>query len=209
MQGSQDVAGQRERANSLSDWARVRASIILNPIAHILAQLGVHPNTVTILGLLLQIGVGALFCLGRLRGGGLLLLIVAPMDALDGALARAVGREGQFGAFLDSTLDRLADAALILGLTGHYLHQGVSIEVGLLLVGLVAAMMVSYTRARAEGLGVSCRVGVLTRMERVGLIGVLSALGLRTPLVWTLVGLSVFTFFQRVAHVYSACSQRR
>jgi CDP-diacylglycerol--glycerol-3-phosphate 3-phosphatidyltransferase len=137
----------------------------------------------------------------------LLLLIVAPLDALDGAIARANGRDSPFGAFLDSTLDRLSDAALILGLTAHYLRQGVLLEVGLLLVALVAALMVSYTRARAESLGLSCRVGLLTRMERVFLIAALSALGLTTPLVWALAALSVLTFAQRVIHVYRISSR--
>jgi CDP-diacylglycerol--glycerol-3-phosphate 3-phosphatidyltransferase len=125
------------------------------------------------------------------------------VDALDGALARAVDKESDFGAFLDSTLDRLSDAALILGLTWHFLRRAAWLEVGLLLVALVAALMVSYTRARAESLGFSCKVGLLTRMERILLIAVLPALGLTTVLAWALAALSVFTFLQRVAHVYA------
>jgi CDP-diacylglycerol---glycerol-3-phosphate 3-phosphatidyltransferase len=130
------------------------------------------------------------------------LLVVAPIDALDGALARALGNQSRFGAFLDSTLDRLSDAALILGLTAHYLRQGAHVEVGLLLTALVAAMMVSYTRARAEALGFPCKVGLLTRMERIILIGVLSGLGLPTVMAWALAVLSVFTVGQRILHVY-------
>jgi CDP-diacylglycerol--glycerol-3-phosphate 3-phosphatidyltransferase len=117
-------------------------------------------------------------------------------------VARANGQERPFGAFLDSTLDRLSDAVLILGLTAYRLQQGALLQVGLLLVALVSALMVSYTRARAEALGLSCKVGLLTRMERIFLIAVLSALGLVTPLVWTLALLSLFTFLQRVIHVY-------
>jgi CDP-diacylglycerol--glycerol-3-phosphate 3-phosphatidyltransferase len=179
----------------------------LDPAVHVLGRLGVHPNTVTIVGLVLQIGVGALFALGRVQWGGGLLLVIAPIDALDGAVARTVGKGSPFGAFLDSTADRLSDAVLILGLAAHCLRQGAQLEVGLFLVALVAALMVSYSRARAESLGLSCKVGLLTRMERVFLIAVLSALGLTTVLAWALAVLSVFTFLQRVVHVHAVSSR--
>lgn len=210
--GMMDLQGceteRRGRWDTLTDWVRARAAVVLNPAARLLGRLGIHPNTLTIVGFLLQIGVGALFALGRIRWGGVLLLVIAPVDALDGAVARAVGKQSVFGAFLDSTLDRLSDAVLILGLTAHYLRQGARLEVGLLLLGLVAALMVSYTRARAESLGLSCKAGLLTRMERILLIAVLSAFGLTTALVWALAVLSVLTFFQRIACVYAACSRR-
>jgi CDP-diacylglycerol--glycerol-3-phosphate 3-phosphatidyltransferase len=141
--------------------------------------------------------------LGYITLGGWLLLIVAPVDALDGALARALGKQSRFGAFLDSTLDRLSDAALILGLTAHYLRRGASTAIVLLLISLVAVMMVSYVRARAEAEGFSCKVGLLTRMERIILIGVLSAIGLPTVMIWALAVLSVFTVVQRVLYVYA------
>jgi CDP-diacylglycerol--glycerol-3-phosphate 3-phosphatidyltransferase len=179
----------------------------LDPVARFLGRRGVHPNTVTLVGFLLQLGIGTLFAFGHIRLGGLLLVVVGPIDALDGAVARANGQERPFGAFLDSTLDRLSDAVLILGLTGYHLRQGAPLEVGLLLVALVSALMVSYTRARAEALGLSCKVGLLTRMERIFLIAVLSALGLVTPLAWALAILSLFTFLQRVIHVYRASSR--
>ena len=194
---------RRGRWDSLTDWARTQAGVILMPAARLMGQLGIHPNTITILGLLLQAGVGVVFGLGHITLGGWLLLIVAPVDALDGALARALGKQSRFGAFLDSTLDRLSDAALILGLTAHYMRQGTSIAVVLCLVSLVAAMMVSYTRARAESLGFTCKVGLLSRMERIILIGALSAVGLPMVMMWALAVLSVFTVIQRVLHVYA------
>ena len=193
---------QRRRWDSFTDWARVQAGVILRPIARAMGRLGIHPNTVTILGMLLQAGVGVMFGLGHIKLGGWLLLIVAPIDALDGALARALGKESRFGSFLDSTLDRLSDAILILGLTAHYMSRGARLEVALLLVSLVAAMMVSYVRARAEALGFPCKVGVLTRLERIVLIGVLSAVGLPVVMIWALAVLSVFTVVQRIVYVY-------
>jgi len=194
---------ERKRWDSFTDWARVQASVITMPIARVVGRLGIHPNTLTMIGLLLQIGVAVVFGLGYLRLGGWLLLVVAPVDALDGALARALGKQSRFGAFLDSTLDRIADAVLILGLTAHYLSRDAYVAATLLLVSLVSAMMVSYIRARAEALGFSCKVGLLTRLERIVLIAALSAFGFPTLMVWSLAILSVFTVVQRMLYVYA------
>lgn len=200
--------GRRAERSTLTDWSRTRAGGVLNPLARQLGRLGIHPNSITLVGFILQAGVGVLFFLGRVQLAGALLVIVAPLDALDGAVARALGKDGAFGAFLDSTLDRLSDAVLILGLASHELHRGGLLEVGLLLTALVAALMVSYTRARAEALGVHCQVGLLTRLERILLIAVLSMLGLTRILVWALALLSVFTLLQRMVHVYRVCSRQ-
>jgi CDP-diacylglycerol--glycerol-3-phosphate 3-phosphatidyltransferase len=178
------------------------------PLVRLAGRLGIHPNTLTILGMMLQIGVGVVFGLGHITLGGLLLLIVGPVDALDGLLARALNKQSVFGSFLDSTMDRISDAAVILGLTAHYLRQGASVQVWLLLIALVATMMVSYIRARAEAVGLECKVGLLTRLERVLLIGVLSALGLPVVMAWTLAVFSVFTVIQRIVHVYLISLQR-
>jgi len=198
---------QRRRWDSLTDWARVQAKGILMPIARAVGRVGIHPNMVTILGMLLQIGVAIVFGLGHITLGGWLLLAVAPVDALDGALARALGKESRFGAFLDSTLDRVSDAALILGLAAHYIGREAHLEVALLLVSLVAAMLVSYIRARAEAAGFPCKVGLLTRLERILLIAVLSAIGLPVVMIWSLALLSVFTVFQRIFYVYAVSRQ--
>jgi phosphatidylglycerophosphate synthase len=193
---------QRRRWDTLTDWARAQGGIILRPVADAVGRLGIHPNTVSLVGVLLQVGVGVVFGLGYLTLGGWLLLVVSPVDALDGLLARIVGKQSRFGAFLDSTLDRFSDTALLLGLTAHYIRQDAHLKVALLLISLVAAMMVSYVRARAEAAGFSCKVGLLTRMERILLIGVLSAFGLHTVMVWALATLSVFTVVQRIIYVY-------
>jgi CDP-diacylglycerol--glycerol-3-phosphate 3-phosphatidyltransferase len=198
---------QRGRWDTFTDWARTQAGVILMPIARVMGRLGIHPNTITILGLLLQVGVGVVFGLGHIRLAGWLLLLVAPVDALDGALARALGKQSRFGAFLDSTLDRFSDAALILGLMVHYLYQGETTAVVLAFVALVGAIMVSYTRARAEAVGFDCKVGLVTRMERIVLIGALSAVGLPMVMLWALAVLSMVTVVQRVQHVYAVARQ--
>ena len=197
----------RKRWETLTDWARAQGAVLLRPLAAALGRLGIHPNTVTLCGLLLQVGVAVVFGLGHLTLAGWLLLIVGPVDALDGLVARLLGKQSRFGAFLDSTLDRVSDAAVILGLTAHYVREMAHLEVALLLVSLVAAMMVSYVRARAEAQGFPCKVGLLTRMERVVLIGVLSVVGLHTTMVWALMVLSVFTVIQRILHVYKVSQE--
>lgn len=193
---------QREESVSLSDWVRAHTSSLLEPAARTLAQLGIQPNTITLTGLVLQIGVGLLYYYGFIRRGGFWLLAIAPMDALDGAVARVSNKQNPFGAFFDSTIDRLSDAALILGLIGYYLQRGMDLQVGILLIALVSTLLVSYSRARAEALGIPCKVGLLTRMERITLIGVMTAIGLPQVLVWALSLLSVLTVGQRIGHVY-------
>lgn len=198
---------QHRRWDSWSDWARAHGAAFLMPLARFAGRLGLHPNTITLLGLLLHIGVGIVFGLGHLRLGGVLLLLVGPVDALDGLLARALNKQSLFGAFLDSTLDRISDAALILGLLAHYMRQGASTQVWLLLISLVAVMTVSYIRARAEAVGLTCKVGLLTRMERILLVGILSASGLPVVMVWALATLSMFTMVQRIVYVYLVSRQ--
>jgi len=186
---------------AVRDWLRARGQTVLAPIARVLGRLGLPPNIVSVAGMLLQIGIGVLFGSGRIVAGGWLLGVVSPLDALDGTLARLTGKACGFGAFLDSTLDRISDAALILGVAVYHLRDAAYLELSLALVALVASLMVSYTRARAEGLGFSCQVGWLTRPERVGLIALFCAVGLPGLLVWPLSTLSLITVVQRIAHV--------
>ena len=129
-------------------------------------MLGVKPDTVTFIGLLGNLIAGFLIATGKLQFGGFCALIMGPVDAVDGALARLSGRESRFGAFLDSVVDRYSEFALFLGLLVH----AVRIENdALLLWTFIAAsgsVMVSYTRARAESLGEEIKIGILTRVER-------------------------------------------
>lgn len=192
-----------KRWDSLTDWARDRASIITTPIAQVLGRMGVHPNTLTIIGMTLQTGIAVLFSFGYIQLAGVLLLICSPIDALDGALARVMNKQSRFGAFLDSTLDRVADMMLIVGLIIYHVRINLFLPAALFLVSLAAAMMVSYVRARAEALKFTCKVGILTRMERVVMIAILSAFGLTVPLAFLLSFLSIVTMFQRIFHIYA------
>ncbi len=142
---------------SLAEWARDAAQVITIPLARVLNRLKIHPNTLTLLGCLPTIGVGGVLASGRLTLGGWLLEIIAPVDALDGALARLSGRSSRFGAFLDSTLDRVSEGVLYLCLAAHYLWHGATTEVLLAFLSLIGAFLVSYVRARAEAGGFSCK----------------------------------------------------
>jgi len=195
-------AVQKRRFDTFTDWARDAAQVITVPIARVLARLNVHPNTVTLIGSLLLVGVGVVLATGRLALGGWLLAVTAPLDAVDGALARLVGQKSRFGAFLDSTLDRVAEAALLGGLATHFALRGSITEVVLAFVALSSGLLVSYTRARAEALGVPCKVGFFSRLERIVVLAGGLILGYPTVALWVLAIGTTLTVVQRMLYVY-------
>ncbi len=134
--------------------------------------------------------------------GGLLTALASLFDAIDGALARASGQTSPFGAFLDSTLDRISEAVIYLGLFLYYAQQSRRMEMLLIYATIVGSFMVSYARARAEGLGLQCKVGLLTRAERVCLLIVGLATGIMPWMLWALAVLTNVTVVQRVIHVW-------
>jgi CDP-diacylglycerol--glycerol-3-phosphate 3-phosphatidyltransferase len=152
------------------------------------------------------IGAATILALGHTAWGGVLLLVTTSLDALDGRLAAITGTRTRFGAFLDSTVDRLADGALLFGLLIHLLTVGAKFEIALTFLALLGCVMVSYTRARAEGVGYQCRVGLLTRVPRILLLGAGLIVGLIRPTLVLLTLLSWLTVVQRVLHVYRQAS---
>jgi CDP-diacylglycerol---glycerol-3-phosphate 3-phosphatidyltransferase len=174
----------------------------LESVGRVLSRWHVPPDAITYLGLVLTAGVAVLLALGHIRWGGLAYILAALCDALDGTLARVSGKGSRFGAFLDSTIDRFEESIVFLGLIVYYARMGGALEVPLLLVATFASLMVSYTKARAEGLAISCNVGLLSRPVRVALLIV--ALILNQVLVGLIVvaALSLFTAFQRMHHVW-------
>ncbi|MDH7485004.1 MAG: CDP-alcohol phosphatidyltransferase family protein [Anaerolineae bacterium] len=177
---------------------------ILEPIARFFIRLGLSPNDVTILGLLLISGVAALLALGYLRLAGVLMLIGAGADGVDGTMARMLGRSSRFGAFLDSTLDRYSEAVTLFGLFVYFLRQGNQEALILLYVAIVGSLMVSYTRARAEGVGLECQEGFLTRVERVIVLMIALIVGQVRIGLWLLAILSQLTALQRIYVVWKA-----
>ena len=165
---------------------RVLSAHLETPVVQFLAKLGITPNVLTLLGLAVA-GVSAfLLSVGNLWEGGVVSLASGVLDLFDGALARATGRASRFGALLDSVVDRVSEVVVLLGLLIFYVHRS-SLE-GTLLVylALAGSIMVSYLRARAEGLGIECRAGFMTRPERVATLGAGLVIG-----HWWLTGLLI------------------
>ena len=168
----------------------------------LLARVGLSPNALTVFGFLISLGVAWVLSTGHFFLGGFLVLFSGAMDFLDGALARATGRSSRFGAFLDSTLDRFSEAVLFLGLLAYYAAQG-SYQAILLVGGaLVGSMITSYTRARAEGLGLKGEVGLFSRTERIILLAIGLIFNQMIAVLWIIAVLANFTALQRLFHVW-------
>jgi CDP-diacylglycerol---glycerol-3-phosphate 3-phosphatidyltransferase len=187
---------------------------LLEPVAGALARTPITPNALTIIGAVgMSAGALALFPTGHLFAGTMVCTFFVMADMLDGALARVKGTTGVFGAFLDSTLDRVADAAVFSGLAAWFVLGGHSrLMAGVALFCLVAGALVSYAKARAEGLGLRADVGLAERTERLLIALVAAGLdGLGVPYVlsiglWVLAAASAFTFGQRVLAVRRAAA---
>ena len=149
---------------------------LIDPVVSWLVRRRVHPNLLTTLGFLSVVGAGYLYHLDHVRWAGLLVLIGGMWDIFDGQVARVSGMASKFGAFFDSTLDRISEIVVFLGLLSLYNRYGRDLADVWMVYTIVLAMggslMVSYTRARAEGLGLDCKVGLMQRPERVLVLGV-------------------------------------
>ena len=157
------------------------------------------PNSLTATGFFLTMCACVELAL-NLRVGGILVLLTSFFDMLDGAVARARGMETSFGAFLDSVLDRYADAGILLAITWNMYVTGNVSGVVLSLLSLVGTFLISYTRARAEGLGVSCTHGLMERPERILFLATGGITGFMIPVLWVMTVLTHFTAFQRIRH---------
>jgi CDP-diacylglycerol--glycerol-3-phosphate 3-phosphatidyltransferase len=188
---------------------------VTRPFVDGLIRAGIRPNTITTVGTLLVIASAMAFGLGLVRMGGLLYLVSGIVDTLDGAVARAKAQVTKFGAFYDSTLDRVGDGATFMGIGVFYLlapadsvvYRSAAIIISM--VAIIASLLVSYARARAEGLGIDCRVGMVQRAERIVILGVPTVLfgagpdGLLLFWIVSILALtSVITVVQRFVYVY-------
>lgn len=181
------------------------SSYVERPVAGALAKIGVSPNMVTMAGLV-GAGISAwLISEGMLWAGGVVMLFAGILDLFDGALARSTGQDSPFGALLDSVVDRVSEIVVLLGLLIYYARAD-SLE-GTVLVYLAVggSVMVSYLRARSEGLGIDCKVGIMTRPERVAALGFGLIVGHWVPVVMLVVlgaiaGLTILTTAQRLFH---------
>jgi CDP-diacylglycerol--glycerol-3-phosphate 3-phosphatidyltransferase len=210
----------------LKDRLRSLAHALLEPLVRVSLRLGLTANHLTVLGLGFSLAAGMAFFDGQSRLGALLLLGAGLCDILDGQVARRTGGETRFGAFFDSTLDRLSEAAVLIGILGFCLRNLVALvfdpprvleqaNAGLFpatwavvgvtaMLALTGSFLVSYTRARAEGLGLDCKVGWFERPERLTLLILGGALRVFWAMSGALLLLALFSFVtaaQRVAHV--------
>lgn len=170
---------------------------LIDPVAGFLLKIGFTPNSITVLGLVLSLGVAVLIGFGYITWAGILILISAPMDALDGSMARLQNNSTLYGAFLDSVVDRYSEMIILGGLLIYYLANSNSIAVILVFLSAVGSIMVSYTKARAESLGFSAKVGLLTRVERILVLAPCLIFNIPIVALWILAILGNFTALQR------------
>ena len=187
---------------NLTDVRRKLAYRITNPLVGTLSRSGITPNGLTFVNLALNIAAAYVIATGHFLLGGILILVAGIFDLLDGALARFTKQTTRFGAILDSTVDRISEAATLFGLLIWYSAGGGRLEIVLVFAVLIGSFLVSYIRARAEGLGWQCQVGLFTRAERV----IVLAIGLMIDQVLiALCVLAVFVFttvVQRVVYLW-------
>ena len=186
---------------TLTERARKGLQRVIDPIAGVLARTPVTPNALTLIGAGLNALVAWIAASGNLALAGIVLLLSGLFDGLDGALARRTGTTSKFGAFLDSTLDRYSEGMILFGLLVYASDRGLLLEQRLVYVTLVGSLLISYTRARAEGLGIDCKVGLLTRMERFLIMSAMLISGQVTLGLILLAILTHVTVLQRVLHV--------
>jgi CDP-diacylglycerol--glycerol-3-phosphate 3-phosphatidyltransferase len=183
---------------------------IVGPLAAFLLRVGITPDMVTVAGVLGAVGASlGLIARGHFFSGGVVVTLFVLTDALDGTMARLRGPAGRWGAFLDSTLDRIADAAVFCALVIWYAGRGNdSVLLDVSLFCLVAGVVTSYAKARAEGLGMTCNVGIAERAERLILVlagVILAGMGLDIALpvlLWVLAVVSAITVGQRLVEVH-------
>jgi CDP-diacylglycerol---glycerol-3-phosphate 3-phosphatidyltransferase len=178
--------------------------LILRPLVRWLSIMRVRPDTLTVIGWTLALFSAVLFGLGYARIAGAVMLFGGLFDALDGAVARESNRMSSFGAFLDSTLDRLSESAVFVGLI--FFYASTDHPYGALLAGMAMtfSLLTSYARARAEGLNIACEVGVLERAGRIVILSVFSIVGLPTLGLGLLAAGALVTTAQRILHVRRA-----
>ncbi len=177
---------------------------LLRPAIKFIAQSGISPNSLTLAGLIITSMASAALILLQPRIGGILILIGGMCDSIDGSLARSSGKESRFGALLDSTVDRFSEFVMFFGIIAYFMRMQDYTSAVVAFVALCGSIMVSYSRARAEGLGFEAELGFMQRAERIVLLG---AGALFHPVlfklsIWLVAIFANFTAWQRIAHAY-------
>lgn len=187
---------------------RILARLFEDPVARFLRAVGLSPNAVTLLGLAVTAAAAHLASRGHFLWAGLVLLLASAMDMLDGALARLTGKASKFGAALDSVTDRLAEAVVFLGLLVHFVWTGDHLGAFLSFGATVTSFLVSYIRARGEGLGVTMKEsGLVTRTERVIIMVFGLLTGWVTAALVIILAASALSALQRMYHLWKAAKE--
>ena len=204
------MSEQSPKPASFSESLRPKAAKILQPIGRTLIRLHITANMLTFFGFVLAAVSGLLAATGNLVWAGIVLLLAAPMDAFDGTVARLSGSaKSKFGAFWDSTLDRYSESLVLLGVLIYGLSRNNDWIVVLASVTVFGSLLVSYTRSRAETLGVDCKVGIMTRLERVVVTVLMLVLNPLYPDVPVLIGLGLMAIFTNVTVIMRIVHVRR
>jgi CDP-diacylglycerol--glycerol-3-phosphate 3-phosphatidyltransferase len=188
---------------TFTDNMRVWTRFIIDPVVTFLARYKLSPDLFTVLGMLAHFLLAWLIAIGQFRWAGIAMLILAPLDAIDGALARKLGRtQGGFGAFLDSTLDRLAEIILFGGFIAYYMVQDDPQMLAIAYVAVTGSLMVSYSRAKAESLGFDSKIGIASRVERYFFMIIMLILNRPDIALFVLAIMTYVTLAQRMYHVW-------
>jgi CDP-diacylglycerol---glycerol-3-phosphate 3-phosphatidyltransferase len=196
-----EQAAKKNKDLTRTEILRARFKGITDPIGRFLNSLGLTPNTITILGLTGNT-IGAYFLLqGNMTLGGIIILAMGPVDALDGTMARLRGEPSSFGAFVDSITDRYSELVIFGGLLFYYLQEGNSLAALLVYLAAAGSVLVSYIRARGQSLGYDTKIGILTRLERYFVLA--PALILNQPLIalWIIAIFANVTALQRILDI--------
>lgn len=201
------TAEPEKEKQSFTDFLRKVFKGVLEGIAKFFIWLGIKPNMITAAGLIGNIAASVLIATGQMFWGGIIAMLVGPLDALDGTMARLLCESSSYGAFIDSVTDRYSEIALFGGLLIFFIETGTWQDALLVFLAVVGSVMVSYVRARAESLDYSAKVGLITRAERYLILIPGIIIGYPRISLWILAILANFTAIQRIWHVRKQAKQ--
>ncbi len=196
-----EQAGKNKQPMTLTDQMRGVFRGVVEPIAAFFNRLGLMPNTMTLLGLAGNIAGAILLAQGNMLWGGILILLMGPVDALDGTMARLRGMAGSFGAFVDSVTDRYSELVIFGGLMFYYAQQGDMLSTLGVYAAAAGSVLVSYVRSRGQSLGWDTKVGILTRMERYLVLAPTLIFNVPMVGIWIIAILANVTALQRIVDV--------
>jgi CDP-diacylglycerol---glycerol-3-phosphate 3-phosphatidyltransferase len=196
-----EQAADKKKPATFTDFLRVQFKGILDPIGGFLNRLGLTPNAVTIFGLIGNFFGAYLLAVGQISWGGVVVLLMGPIDALDGTMARLRGEPTSFGGFIDSVTDRYSELVIYLGLIIHFLLLQNWLACALVYLAAAGSVLVSYVKARAETLGFEAKIGILTRVERFLVLAPLLVINQPIIALWIIAILANVTAIQRIWHV--------